>query len=310
MIKPTVMVVEDELIVAENLRSTLTGMGYEVSRTACRSDEAICLADECQPDLILMDIILEGSEMDGVETARRIRARHDVPVVFVTAYADDETLDRVISTGPSAFVLKPYNEKELYSAIELSLHRHRMDRAIRRQDTILFALSFAVESFLRFQKEGKTFRDGDAGAFDKGIAEILERIGLAVDTSMISIFRMNVDREGLDGAKCQYTWTAPGTPIPLSQHQDQPANLKFTTSLWRVLLSTGNSIAGDIGIFPDEERRFFESCGMVSTAILPLFRHSRLWGFIVFSTDHSHEWSDSEMEALRIGGNIVSALLE
>jgi two-component system, response regulator PdtaR len=308
--KPAIMVVEDELVVAENLRQTLTGMGYEVPCTACRSDEAIGMADECPPDLILMDIRLEGSDLDGIETARQIRARHEIPVVFVTAYADDKTLERVISTGPSAFILKPFNGQELYSAIEMALHSHRMDKAIRKQDAVMFALSFAVESFIRFRRENRPGATAPSGIPGTWIAEILEHIGLAVDASIVSIFRMNVEREGLGGATIEYTWTMPGMPVLQSQLQERPVSLTFTTSLWRVLLSTGNSIAGDIGIFPDEERRFFERCGMVSTAILPLFRSGTLWGFIVFSTDHPHEWSDSEMEALRMGGNIVSAMLE
>lgn len=310
--KPTVMVVEDELIVAESLRVTLTGMGYGVPPAACRSDEALTLADECHPDLILMDIILEGSEMDGVETARRIRARHDVPVVFVTAYADDETLDRVIETEPSAYILKPFNERELYSAIELALHRHRMERAIKKRDNILFAISFAVEWFLRHQKESTKAKTGHPGTFDSGIVEVLEHIGLAVDATTVAIFRMNQEQEGLEAAKIRYIWCAPGTPDFLSNPTEHAGSLKFTTSssLWRTLLTAGNSISGDIDIFPEAERRFFEKCGIASMAILPLFRNDVLWGFIGISTAVSREWSDSEMEALRVAGNIIGALLE
>jgi two-component system, response regulator PdtaR len=309
MSKPTVMVVEDEMIVAENLRVTLTGMGYNVLAVAGTSDEAISAADECPPNLILMDIILEGSDIDGIETARRIRSRHDVPIVFVTAYADDETLERVKITEPFAYILKPFNERELYSAIELALHRHRMECEIKKRDNILFAISFSIEWFLRHQKESRMAKAGHPDTFEKGIIEILEHVGLAVGASTVAIFQMN-PTDSINGAKIQYVWIDPGTEPALEHPQEKDAQLRFTTSLWRSLLATGNYIAGDIAKFPEEERRYFERCGILSVAILPLFKNDVLWGFIGFSTTTLREWSETEMEALRVAGNIVGALLE
>ena len=201
MTRPMVMVVEDELIIAENLKITLTGMGYDVPPVAGTSSEAISTADSCLPDLILMDIILEGSEIDGVETARRIRSRHDIPVVFVTAYADDATLERVKVTEPSAYILKPFNERELYSAIELALHRHRIEQEIKKRDNILFAVSFSVEWFLRHQKESRSAQTGQEDTFERGILEILEHMGLAVEAGSVAIFRLNGERDVTSGGK-------------------------------------------------------------------------------------------------------------
>jgi two-component system, response regulator PdtaR len=306
----SVLVVEDEVIVAENLRVTLSDMGYTVTDTACSSSEALEAVEKNQPDLILMDIVLEGSEHDGIETARRIRKRHDIPVVFVTAYADDETLERVKVIEPFAYILKPFNERELYSAIELALHRHHLEQEIKKRDTILFAMSFAMEWFLRHQRESRTAKYGHADTLEKGIVEMLEHIGLAVDADTLAVFRMSPQNEGGGEAKIQYVWVAPGTPNTLPYPSGDKIPLTFTSPLWRSLLSAGNSIAGDIGKFPDEERKFFETYGMSSLAMLPLFRDDALWGFITISSGVPRLWSDGEMEALTMAGNLVGAIVE
>ena len=118
MKKSSILVVEDEMIVAEDLKHRLTAMGYDVPEPACSSEEAICRTDAWTPDLILMDIVLEGSGMDGIETARAILAKAEVPIIFVTAFADDVTLDRAKTADPFAYILKPFNERE-------SVFRHR-----------------------------------------------------------------------------------------------------------------------------------------------------------------------------------------
>jgi two-component system, response regulator PdtaR len=310
MKKASILVVEDELIVAENLRVTLGGMGYDVPRTACCSEEAIRFVDEHPPDLILMDIRLDGSEFDGVETARRIRGRYDIPVVFLTAYADDETLERVKVTEPFAYILKPFNERELFSAIELALHKHHTELEIKKRDNILFALSFAVEWFLRYQKESRRAKAGWSGSPDEGIREVLGQIGFAVNADMVAVFRMNLEQEGNTGAKIQYLWSAPGLTSTVPQGDPDDARLIFTTSLWRSLLASGNAFAGNVKKFPEEERKFFEKCGMMSIAMLPLFQEGALWGFVGFSAASSRDWTDSEMEALTVAGNIVGAVLD
>jgi CheY-like chemotaxis protein len=310
MTKATILVVEDELIVAENLRVTLNGMGYEVPRTACCSMEAIRFVEEHPPDLILMDIRLDGSEFDGVETARRIRGRYDIPVVFLTAYADDETLERVKVTEPFAYILKPFNERELFSAIELALHKHHTEQEIKKRDNILFALSFAVEWFLRYQKESRRAKAGWADSPDEGIREVLGQIGYAVNADMVAVFRMNLELEGNTGAKIQYLWSAPGMAPPVPQADTEDTRLIFTTSLWRSLLASGNAFAGNVKKFPEGERKFFEKCGMMSIAMLPLFQEGALWGFVGFSAASSRDWTDSEMEALTVAGNLVGAVLE
>jgi CheY-like chemotaxis protein len=306
----SVLIVEDELIVAENLRGVLTGMGYHIVGTAGDSTEAITIAGQSRPDLILMDIVLEGSELDGIETARHINSFHEIPIVFVTAYSDDGTLERAKGIAPFAYILKPFNERELYSAIELALSRHLMEQEIRKRDDILFALNFSVEWFLKYVKESRNAKTRPAETLERGIQNILEHVGLAVRANIVTVFRMNLDQEGPGGAKLQYIWAAPGMSRHLVYPCDDDSRITFSTSLWRTLLASGNIVAGEIEKFPKEDRLFFERCGISSIAILPLFRNDALWGFVGFSGDRAREWSDTEMEALTLAGNIVGGVLD
>ncbi|MGD1992020.1 MAG: ATP-binding protein [Anaerolineae bacterium] len=133
MRRTEILIVEDESIVAEDVRHTLERLGYAVTATALTGEQAIEEAVTSRPDLVLMDIKLRG-EMDGVEAAEQINARLDVPVVYLTAYADDETLERAKITEPFGYILKPFEERELHSAIEIALYKHSMERALRESE--------------------------------------------------------------------------------------------------------------------------------------------------------------------------------
>lgn len=113
---------EDQRAVAGALRMRLRGLGYAVADIAKDGEEAIEKAGALQPDLILMDIRL-GDGIDGIEAARRIRSQYDIPVVYVTAYADHELLDRARATHPAGFINKPFTTKDLLTTINLALHR-------------------------------------------------------------------------------------------------------------------------------------------------------------------------------------------
>lgn len=120
-----ILVVEDEVMVAMTLEDTLEALGYEVAGTADNGRDAIRLAEEKKPDLILMDIRIRG-DLDGIETADRIAETMDIPVVFLTAHSDEQTLMRALKTQPYGFLIKPFRERELYSNIEMAIHKHRV----------------------------------------------------------------------------------------------------------------------------------------------------------------------------------------
>ncbi|MDP2216578.1 MAG: response regulator [Methanolobus sp.] len=133
MTKIKVLVVEDENIVALEIKSRLKKLGYLVPSVASTGEEAISKAEAFSPDLILMDIMLKG-DIDGIEAARQIRERMDIPVIYLTAYADDETLQRAKLTTPYGYILKPFEEDDLRTNIEIALYNHQLLRKQKRED--------------------------------------------------------------------------------------------------------------------------------------------------------------------------------
>jgi PAS domain S-box-containing protein len=125
MQEKSVLIVEDEGVVALSLQAALTKMGYTVVGIAVTGREAIGLATDHKPDVILMDIHIRG-DIDGIQTTEKINEIMDVPVIFLTAYADDETVKRAIKTKSHSYLVKPYNPRELYSNIEFAIYKHRM----------------------------------------------------------------------------------------------------------------------------------------------------------------------------------------
>src|SRR5258706_10051102 len=122
-----ILIVEDERITAEDLAEILKGLGYEVTAVVSSGAEAIREVERNPPDLVLMDIRIKG-DMDGAETARILRERFDVPVVYLTAHADRDTLERAKHSLPMGYIVKPFHESELHASVEIALSKHRHDR--------------------------------------------------------------------------------------------------------------------------------------------------------------------------------------
>nr|HID60014.1 response regulator [Desulfobacterales bacterium] len=147
MPKANILVVEDEGIVAKDIQVSLEGLGYAVPAIALSGKEAVSKARELQPDLVLMDIMLRGG-MNGIEAADSIREDLDIPVVYLTAYADAHILERAKVTEPFSYIVKPFDERELYSAIEIALYRHKLEKELKETKnwlaTILRSIGDAV----------------------------------------------------------------------------------------------------------------------------------------------------------------------
>jgi CheY-like chemotaxis protein/pSer/pThr/pTyr-binding forkhead associated (FHA) protein len=126
MAKAQILVVEDDVVVVMELRDRLQSLGYAVPAVASSGKEAIEKATWTRPDLVLMDIKLKG-EIDGVEAAEEICARFNIPVIYLTAYADERTLQRAKVTEPYGYIIKPFDERKLRIAIEIALHKHKME---------------------------------------------------------------------------------------------------------------------------------------------------------------------------------------
>ena len=128
-----IMVVEDEAVISLEIQDRLTKMGHSICGTAASDEEAVSVAAAKHPDLILMDVQLRG-DVDGVETAQQIRDRIEIPVIYLTAFADDRTVERARLTEPFGYLIKPFSEKELYAAIETALYKHSMEAKLRESE--------------------------------------------------------------------------------------------------------------------------------------------------------------------------------
>lgn len=127
---PQILICEDEAVVAMGIESKLQNLGYQVVETAVSGEEAVQKAELTMPDLVLMDIVLQG-EMDGIQAADQIRTQFDIPVIFLTAYSDDKTMERAKITEPFGYLIKPFQDRELHSAIEIALYKHKVDKKLK-----------------------------------------------------------------------------------------------------------------------------------------------------------------------------------
>ncbi len=129
MAKARIIVVEDEGIVAMDIEDRANNLGYSVVGIASSGEEAIAMTEKTHPDLILMDIKIKGP-MNGIGTSEKIRERFNIPVVYLTAYADGDTVRRAKVTKPFGYLIKPFDDRELHSTIEIALYNHRMEQKL------------------------------------------------------------------------------------------------------------------------------------------------------------------------------------
>lgn len=133
MTNTKILLVEDNFVTSDEIRDRLVQLGFPAIAAAYSGAEAVTLAEDFQPDLILMDIHL-GAGIDGIEAAKRIQARRSAPVIYLTAYDNDATLARARITDPSAYLLKPVRERELHVAIEIALYKHQAEAALQASE--------------------------------------------------------------------------------------------------------------------------------------------------------------------------------
>lgn len=142
-----VMIVEDEAIVAKDIETSLTAMGYSICGIVASGEDALALARQVHPDLILLDIMLKGA-LDGIATANQIKTELDIPVIFLTAYSDDSTISRAKGTNAFGYLLKPFEERELHTTIEMALYKSELESKLKRNrqwlETILCSIAEAV----------------------------------------------------------------------------------------------------------------------------------------------------------------------
>jgi two-component system, LytTR family, response regulator LytT len=139
MSKIGILVVEDESIVARDIQQSLLKLGYEVLDICATGEDAMAKAEECKPDIILMDIMLKGT-IGGIEAAAYIRNKLNIPIIFLTAYADSSTVSKAKVTEPHGYIIKPFKEIDLQTNIEIALYKHEKDSAAKRERDLLYSI--------------------------------------------------------------------------------------------------------------------------------------------------------------------------
>jgi putative two-component system response regulator len=205
-----IMVVEDEWIVADQLCNNLKELGYIVCSSASTGDEAIRNVGEDRPDLILMDIVLKG-KMDGIETADRITSQFDIPVIYLTAYTNQEYIERAKQTKPFIYLVKPFKKKELHANIEMALHKHRLDKEIKEYlDRLVKCYKGTIESI----SEALAFRGPYFPGHHRRVAECAQAIATEMKLSEFSI-------QGICLAAYVYDIGLASTPISIIQESER-----------------------------------------------------------------------------------------
>lgn len=139
MTKADVLVVEDEFIVSKDIQSSLKKLGYNVIGAAPSGERALELLTELKPQIILMDIMLKG-EMSGIDTAEVVRDKYKIPVIYLTAYADEATLSKAKVTEPYGYILKPFKEIDLQTSIEMALYKHQKEQEVEKERESMYSL--------------------------------------------------------------------------------------------------------------------------------------------------------------------------
>ena len=156
MMEPArILIVEDEAIIAMDLSSRLRNMGHVVVATAATGAMALKRAIELRPELVLMDIVLQG-DLDGIETTKLMRQQIDVPVVYLTSHSDPATIRLAVGTEPFGYLLKPFNERELQASIQVALYRHRTEAKLRKLERWMSAtISSIGDAVIATDLQGK-----------------------------------------------------------------------------------------------------------------------------------------------------------
>ena len=248
MANTKILVVEDESIVALDIQNKLKGSGYSVPAIASSGEEAIEKAQETHPDLVLMDIKLTGG-IDGIEAAEQIRDNLNIPVIYVTAYADERTLKRAKITEPFGYILKPFEQRELHSSIQMALYKHKIERKLKESEqwlaTTLKSIGDAVIStdkkgFITFMNpvaQALTgWREKDALGKDlKEVFNIIDEKRHSPNDSHVT----NLPRESMADSLANYSilLTKDGTQTPIENSvapiRDDKENITGTVLIFR-----------------------------------------------------------------------------
>lgn len=158
----TILIVEDEKIIAEDIKNILEKFNYKIPKIVASGEKAIQIAKNNKPDLILMDIMIEG-DMDGIEAAKRIYSEFGIPIVFLTAYADEKILEQAAESSPFGYLIKPFEDRELRATIEMAFYKSKMEKRLRKNRNFLLRVIDTVPNNIFVKdKSGKYLMVNDS----------------------------------------------------------------------------------------------------------------------------------------------------
>ena len=203
MEKARILIVEDQGIVAQDLKMSLEDMGHSVCAVVAYGEEAIKKAEDENPDLILMDIVLRG-KLNGIDASYQIRSIFDIPIIYVTAFADENILQRAKVTEPFGYIIKPFQERELRTTIEMALYKHKMEKRLKESEQWLSTtiksigdgvIATDTKGFIRFMNPVAQELTGWKGEESVGLPLkdvfqiVNEETGKTVDDPATKVFR-------------------------------------------------------------------------------------------------------------------------
>ena len=291
-----ILVVEDESIIAKDIQNSLKNLGYAVPAIASSGEEALTEAAELLPDLALMDIVLKGG-MDGIEAAEHMRDRYGIPVVYLTAYGDDQTLARAKLSEPFGYVLKPFDERGLQSTIEMALYKSQREKNLRENEgrlqrglrdlSALHRIHLAVTSTL------------DLGAL---LDLLLEQVHASLPCPAATTVRL-FDRKS--GA------LVPKACRNLDEGEWKSEEWRGGRGLIQVVVETKAALqVADVQTDPRaKDCDFFRRHGLVSYLGVPLIAKGELLGALGFYTKAARQFTDEEVDFLKtLGGQAAIAI--
>ncbi len=240
--KTQILIIDDEIILANNLKNQLQRFGYEVHIGPICGKEAIPYTIHLKPDLVIMDIYLNG-EPDGIEVSKKINAVLDIPIIYSTAFADDDTINRASISAPYGYLIKPIDLNELHSSIEIALYKHKMEKILKESEYRYRLISELTSDFAyayRIEPDGKCTSEWVTDAFQRITGYLPEQLDPCTgwlnlvhpdDTSVVTQRQIRLSEGFSDVCEYrilhkdgQYRWLRDYSR-PLKEHPDQPVNL-------------------------------------------------------------------------------------
>jgi signal transduction histidine kinase/DNA-binding response OmpR family regulator len=295
MSKPHILLVDDENNIALDIAGRLKSFGYGVCTVASSLEQALQYVASHQPDLVLMDIWLNG-EMLGIDAALRIRAEFDIPVIFLTVYGDEDELHRAGVTAPFEYLFKSFNERELHATIQMALYKHRMELDIRQRDRELLAFqaaSVAITSSTDLQSK--------LNAVTRELALLLRVKGCAIaDWNQASNVVTLIAEYGLEG------WWSDHMSPSKTYHLDENPHVRNVLVEWRRQYMNVHQSDIDAATLA-----YLQRAGIGALLMLPMIYQDRVIGLVEITDDRSdHKFSDQEILLAQLLANQAASVVQ